>query len=395
MHLQFSENSQHSYFFSQPHQPFFVLAFINAIAIMFIFMLDYKGVITMDISSANYHAYGFIYLLFTPVFFGFLLTTFPKFSSTPELKPQQYMRIFSFYYVGSALFILGSIVTPVFTGIAMLIVLTGHFLGFLILKNIYTSSTQSDKFDMFWILLSMGLGVLSHVLFMTGIFFHIGMAGFASEIGIYLYLFLLTFSVAQRMVPFFSHSLAAKNPSLLKAILILLILHIIIEGFITNGSFVIDLVIGVLIMKEIRRWQLSFPEPNPLLFILHIGLYWTAIGFILGALTNFVMLFADIHFLSLDVHVLILGFVFTMFIGFGTRVTLGHSGNNMQADKLTIALFYLTQAVVITRILSSLIAALGWNFMILIELSATLWIVLFTVWSLRYFPVLIKGKKIT
>jgi len=40
MHLNFSETSESHYFFSQPHQPFFLLAFVNAIATMLIFMLS-------------------------------------------------------------------------------------------------------------------------------------------------------------------------------------------------------------------------------------------------------------------------------------------------------------------------------------------------------------------
>ena len=44
--MQFSEDSQHSYFFSQPHQPFFALAFINAIVTMLLFLLSYKSIIT-------------------------------------------------------------------------------------------------------------------------------------------------------------------------------------------------------------------------------------------------------------------------------------------------------------------------------------------------------------
>ena len=86
MHLQFSENSDNNYFFSQPHQPFFVLAFINAVVLMLIFMLTYKGVIHIAIASSNFHSYGLIFLLFTPAFLAFLFTTFPRFASTPVIE---------------------------------------------------------------------------------------------------------------------------------------------------------------------------------------------------------------------------------------------------------------------------------------------------------------------
>ncbi|HHD79602.1 MAG TPA: NnrS family protein [Epsilonproteobacteria bacterium] len=393
MHMNFSEDSQHSYFFSQPHQPFFILAFTNALAIMFIFMLSYKGILHMNISAIDYHAYGFIYLLFTPAFFGFLLTTFPRFASTPPIEKKQYMRVFDFYYIGSALVILGSIATPLFTAFGMLIVFLGHLKGTLILKNIYTSTQMEDKHDIFWILLAMSVGVGAHALLIIGSLLHIGMTGFATEIAIYLYLFMVAFSVAQRMVPFFSHCMVEKNHNLLKILFVLLTLHILIEGFVTNGSFLIDLLIGALLSKELLRWKLPFPNPNPLLWILHIALYWTGLAFILGGITNFITLLSNINFLALDIHVLVLGFVFTILIGFGTRVTLGHSGNRMQADRYTTFLFYWTQVVVLTRILTSIIAAFGWNFMVLFDITASAWLVMFVAWAVHFFAVLIYGKK--
>jgi len=394
MHMNFSEDAQENYFFSQPHQPFFVLAFINAIVTMFIFMLSFKGIIHMDITAIDYHAYSFIYLLFTPAFFGFLFTTFPRFASTPPIDKKVYMKVFTFYYIGSALVILGSLATPVFTGFGMLITFVGHAWGFLILNNIYIKTTMKDSHDIFWITLAMSIGVLAHALLIIGTLLHIGMTGFATEIAIYLYLFLLAFSVAQRMVPFFSHSIVEKNPLLLKVLFILLLLHILVEGFSINASFPIDLIIGALLLKEVLRWKLPFPNSNPLLWILHISVFWAGIAFILGGATNFITFMSGISFLALDIHVLLLGFVFTILIGFGTRVTLGHSGNMMHADKIVTYLFYWTQVVVLTRILTSLSTAFGWNFMILFDITATAWIIMFIAWSIRFLMVLVEGKKL-
>jgi len=395
MHMQFSEDAQHSYFFSQPHQPFFVLAFINALVTMFVFMLSYKGIINLAIAPTNFHSYGLIFLLFTPAFFAFLFTTFPRFSSTPAIEEKVYIRIFNFYYMGSVLFLLGSMISPIVSSMGMIVVFIGHILGMLILKKIYTETKLEDKDDLYWILLATQFGVLSHFIFILGQLFFPSFIGFAIEIGIYLFLFLLSFSVAQRMVPFFSHSMLAKNKNLLKYIMMLIVLHIIFEGFVTHSSFIVDLLLALLIGKELLRWKLPFPKNNPLLAILHISLYWVPFAFALAGVTNFLSLVSTVTFLALDIHVLALGFVFTILIGFGTRVTLGHSGNMMQADKWVRYLFYWTQVVVALRILVSFIAAFGWNFMVLFDISATVWIVMFVAWATRFFVVLIKGKKLT
>jgi len=395
MHMNFSEDSENNYFFSQPHQPFFVLAFVNAIVTMLIFLLSYKGILNIAISPSNFHAYGLIYLLFTPAFFAFLFTTFPRFASTPVIEKNSYMNVFSLYYLGSAIFVLGSIASPVLSAIGMIMVFTGHIMGMLILKNIYTITTMEDKHDIYWILLAMKFGVFAHFLYLFAQLFYMPVMGLSTEIAIYLYLFLLTFSVAQRMVPFFSHSMVGRNDHLLKVVFALLLFHIVLEGIYTHSSFIVDIALGLLIGKELLRWKLQFPNPNPLLWVLHTALYWVPIAFIVAGLTNFVSLMSGISFLALDIHLLTLGFVFTILIGFGTRVTIGHSGNMMQADKWTVRLFYWTQVIVGLRILVSLLAAFGWNFMILFDITATAWIVMFIAWGVRFFAVLINGKKLT
>ncbi|SFV52103.1 NnrS protein involved in response to NO [hydrothermal vent metagenome] len=394
MHMKFSEDSENSYFFSQPHQPFFVLAFINAVVIMFIFLLAYNGRINLAIPPSDFHAYGLTYLMFTPAFFAFLFTTFPRFSSTPVIEKKSYMRIFSFYYIGSVLFILGSIVSPILSVSGMLILLAGHLLGILILKNRYMLSPTEDKHDIFWILLAMVFGLVAHFLFIIGELFVGSFIGFSMEVSVYLYLFLLAFSVAQRMVPFFSHCMVERNDTLLRNVFLLLGLHILLEGIVTNSSFIVDLILAYIIAKELFRWQLPFPNPNPMLWILHLALYWIPVAFLFGAMSNFITLINGTDFLFLDIHILMLGFVFTILIGFGTRVTIGHSGNMMQAGLWEKILFNWTQVVVIIRLFTSMMAALGYNFLVLFDISVTVWLLMFILWAIRFFKLLIFGKKL-
>ena len=390
----FTEEAEESYLFSQPHQPFFLLAFVNAIVTMLIFMLSYKGVLHLGISPNTFHAYSMLYLIFTPAFTAFLFTTFPRFTSTPPIAKQIYMRVFSLFYLGAILFVLGSIVSPLLSHAGMFLLFAGHLYIFKILRGIYTSSQMPDNQDVFWIHIAMGMGVLSHFIYVLSSLFYAPATGLAIEIGIYLYLFMLTFTVAQRMVPFFSHCMFTKNMNLLKTVFVLLVAHVILEGIHTGLSFITDLLLAFLIGKEILNWKFPFPNPNPLLWILHLALYWVPVAFLFGAMTNLTSLFTATAFLQFDIHVLMLGFVLTILIGFGTRVTIGHSGNMMQAGMWEKVLFNWTQVVVVMRLFVSLAAAFGWNFMILFDISATAWMVMFILWGIRFFPVLIYGKKL-
>jgi uncharacterized protein involved in response to NO len=394
MHFKFSEDALGHYFFSQPHQPFFLLAFVNALFGMLIFMLSYQGIIHLDIDPQHFHGYSMLYLIFTPAFTAFLFTTFPRFSSTPPIEKEIYFRIFSLYYIGAILFILGSIVSVILSCFAMAILLVAHSMIFSILKNIYSQTTMPDTHDLFWILSAMGFGFLSHILYFAGSLFYTPLIGFATQTGIYLYLFLLTFSVAQRMVPFFSHCHYIRDDRFMKRVAILLGIHVLLETLFRHSSFAVDILLAFYIGREILRWELPFPNPNPMLWILHLALYWIPVAFIFAAMSNLTAMISGATFLSLDIHVLMLGFVFTILIGFGTRVTIGHSGNMMQATLWEKVLFNWTQVVVVMRLFVSVAAAFGWDFIVLFDISAIVWLIMFILWAVRFFTVLINGKKL-
>jgi len=395
INLKYVEELKKHFFFSQPHQPFFVLAFVNALISMFLFMLFFKGIIITDFSSRNYHAYSLIYLMFTPAFLAFLFTTFPRFSGVPSIPQKHYLPIFWLFLAGSILFVLGAIFSNAISILGMLVVFIAQIGAGNILLSIYNASPMYDdeKTDQYWILIAIATGVFAHFLFILS-------SGFPSlhtlsiQIAIYLYLFLVTFTVGQRMIPFFSHAPIEKHVERFRVIVGLLGLHVLLETIQPHSSFLADFLLAYLFGKELHRWKLPFPNPNPLIWILHIGLFWIPVSFFLSGVTNILSLSRGLNFLYLDIHTLMIGFIFTLMIGFGTRVTLGHSGNKMEADRLTTMLFYWTQVVVVVRILTSLALANGWDFFVFFDISITVWLVMFGIWGYRFFTVLIFGKQL-
>jgi len=381
---------KNSYFLSQPHQPFFVLAFVNAVVLMLVFMLSYKGILPLSVDITTFHAFGLIYLVFTPAFYAFLFTTFPKFLSTPVVLKSLYIKILSVYLLATLCFIFGAIVSPILYKIAMILTGFAFIYSFKTLFDIYKKSTVVNKHDPFWILIGASFGILGVVLFIATPFSTISI-----QVSIFLYLFVLAFSVAQRMIPFFSQCRFNKDQNFLKYIVALLIIHVILEIIGTNLSFGVDFILAIYIGKELIRWKLPFPNPNPMMWILHLALYWVPIAFLLSSISNGLELFYDISFLALGIHSLMLGFLLTVLIGFGTRVTLGHSGNTMFANKLTKYIFIWTQIVVVIRIITSLVAGLGFNFMVIFDISVTFWLILFLLWSWQFLKVLTHGKKLS
>ncbi len=371
-----------SYFLSQPHQPFFVLAVIDAILFMALFALSFSGSITFVINPIEFHSYSLIFLVFTPSFLGFLLTTFTRFSGMPPLQQKEYLRVFYPFLIASLLFLVGSFSSIYLIYIAKLFILFAQTYAIFIFYNIYKASPSPDKNDQFWIMIAFFFGIVANLFS----FFSLQLF---SQTAIYLYLILLSFTIAQRMVPFFSHRMIEKNKNLLFYLMILLLLKVISESLELQIGFLFSLLAGILIAKEIIRWRLPNSLNEPILWILHLAIFMLPIGFIIGAFSSLAELLFDKNFIALESHLLLLGFLNTILIGFGTRVTLGHSGNQMKIDNYTKTLFYLTQIVVYFRVLYSLSSS-----EILYFISVGLFIALYLFWTLKYLSVLLYGKRL-
>jgi uncharacterized protein involved in response to NO len=375
-----------NYFKSQPHQPFFALAVINAVLFMLLFMLSFKAVFTLSINPLTFHAYSLIFLVFTPAFLGFLLTTFPRFSQTPAILQKEYMGIFYALVAGMALFLVGSFFGGFWILLSKVAILLAQAYAMLIFFIIYKASPLKDKHDQFYIMLAWGSGIVSNILFM---FDSPATNGSAVLVGVYLYLVFLALSIAQRMVPFFTHVMVDRNQHLLKIVYLLFALFTILELLDLKIGFIALLLSGALLLKEMIRWKLPFNPKEPIIWILHIAIYWLPMALIFGGFAKLAELIFEKSFLSLHIHLVVLGFLTTILIGFGTRVTLGHSGNMMVIGKYTKIVFYLTQIVLYFRIIYSFSGS-----SMLFDITSALWMGLFLAWGYRYLPVLVSGKRL-
>jgi len=394
MHFSTQNLSKRDYFFSQPHQPFFTLGIINAIIFMLLFIPSYKGLFNID--SKFLHSYSMIFLVFTNFFFGFLYTTFPRFSGTMPIIPRKYLIVFLFNFLATFSFLVS-----IWLNIAFFITSLFMAVSFaLTLKEFYSiyKECKLPKKDQYWLIVAIGIGAISNILFLLSQIpcsckSHI-IYDTALNFGVYLYLIFLAFVVAFRMVPFFSHVMNwKKNEFLHIEIFSLFFLHTFLYNLYPKALFLVDLIAAILLMVELKKIKLPFPNKEPLLWILHLSVFWLVAALFLGSLIEFFEQFYNIYSFKLPIHLLALGFLTTILIGFGTRVTLGHSGNMLIVDKTTVYIFYFTQVVVIGRIIFSITAYFG-KITPFFDLSASLWIVLFVWWMAKYFKILAFGEKI-
>jgi len=386
---------QENYFLSQPHQPFFLAGVIWAVIVMIIFMLTYKILMKGDshtiLAPSMFHAYSLVFIVFTQFFIGFLYTTFSRFCQSQPVKKPYYIRTFFLFQVGSVLTSVGLFTSETLMLSGMGILFLGQAVFLYMLQRIFTSAQAELKDDPFWILTSIYIGTAAHAVWIMEIILDLDI--FALPFAFNLYLIFMTFSIAQRMVPFFSHSLVQKRSSFVATVFFALIVKSLADVF--NQEIieaVISLLLGLYIFFEVIRWKLSFSQAPNILKILHIALFWMPAALILGSFTQLSEIILQTGFSFADVHMLALGFLTTIIIGFGTRVTLGHSGQPPHADSATLKLFYLTQVVVVIRLIYSLVFGFDLPMLWLFDVSLSLWLILFIFWGWKFAPTLIKGK---
>jgi uncharacterized protein involved in response to NO len=83
-------------------------------------------------------------------------------------------------------------------------------------------------------------------------------------------------------------------------------------------------------------------------------------------------------------HALTIGFFSSMLLAMATRVTLGHAGQDLAADRLTLAAFAAIQAAAVLRVAADLVPASAAAGVLLAGALAML--AAFTAWFLRYAP---------
>ena len=387
-----------NYFLSQPHQPFFVFGLLWAIVSMVLFTLSHKGIITLALAENEFHLYSLAFIVFAQFFHGFLFTTFPRFCTSMTIPKEVYSRIVWLYQISAALFFIGSLLSEWIIFFAMLTLLFAHAMAIFTLYWIYKIGQSPLKQDPYWILVAHSIAIATHLFWVIAYGINLvwnfqGWFELIVPVIVNFFLVFLTLAVAQRMIPFFSHSQEPKTKYFVETVLGALIIKTLFVIFtFTVGEVVVSVLLALYLLREFLRWKLHPFHSPAIVWILHLALFWLPIAFFIGAITQMAEMIYKTDFLFAEIHLLVLGFLTTVLIGFGTRVTLGHSGQPPHADRISIALFWWTQVLVLGRFALSMDTAFGASHPWLFDAVVYGWILLFIFWGGRYGKTLVFGK---
>jgi uncharacterized protein involved in response to NO len=133
---------------------------------------------------------------------------------------------------------------------------------------------------------------------------------------------------------------------------------------------------------RLARWAGDATRAEPLLFILHVGYGWVVVG---AALLGLSILRTGVPVAS-AIHALTAGAIAVMILAVMPRVTLGHTGRGLTANRTTVAMFVLINVAAISRVCASWYTD---DLMILLGLSATCRIAAFGLFEIVYGPMLL------
>jgi uncharacterized protein involved in response to NO len=336
------------------------------------------------------------YGIFPFFIFGFLFTVYPRWMHGPEVAPRAYITAFALLGSGMVLFYAG-----LFTAHAVLVTgLSVYLTGWIVsLANLLAVYRRAATHGMHEPLLNGALaaGACGITGFIYAVIAHdANVLALARETGLWLFLTPVVFLVSHRMIPFFSQAVLMnymmRRPSWAPPLMFICVsAHAAFELVgLTPWRFLADVPLAVTALHLSWVWQFRRGFHARLLAMLHIAFLWLGIAMTLYSAQSLLLLTTGADWLGrAPLHALGIGFLTGMIVAMASRVTLGHSGRSLVADRITWAVLLGINLTAVVRIVAEFIpTAAAW----LNLAAALLWLAAFAPWGWHYLPMYLRPR---
>lgn len=392
-------NSVWRTFSAAPHRMMFLAGAVQGLAVIVWWLTELIGRHTAAwlppvwaIPAAWAHGFLMIYGFFPFFIFGFLMTVYPNWMNGAKVPPRRYVPAFLLLAGGVLLFYIGLLAGKGLLIVALALLLAGWGIASYALLDVLITARHPDKLHprITSVALGMGwLGILAYLLWLvTG---NALFALFSLKAGVWFLLLPIFFTVCHRMIPFFS-SRVLDNYQIVRPTVALGVMlacsygHGMLEILGWNAwLWLFDLPLLAQTLYLSWHWQLRRSFEVRLLAVLHVGFAWASVALALYAVQSLVLLGGAAMLGFAPLHALTIGLFGSMVLGMASRVTLGHSGAELEADSATWVLFWGFQLAALARIGGDLPLAgtAAGHFYLL---AAAVWLACFVPWFVKYAP---------
>ncbi len=366
-------------------RPFFLLAALAACAIVPVWLLVLFGYLQPHFpgDAAAWHAHEMLFGFAVAVIAGFLLTAVGNWTGRETLVGGKLLAL-------SGLWLLGRL-GPAFPRIAMVADLAFLPLLGVILARPLIATGNRRNFVM--------LGVLG-ALFAANLAMHLdalglaaaGTAHRAATVAVDV-IVLLCLLIGGRVIPMFTRNTTGEStltsPPALDAAAGGAMLVVTLVDVVRPGSTLAAVTSGIAATATLVRlgyWRSVRTLRHPLLWILHLGTAWIALG--LGLRTAPLLGIAVTG--SLATHALTVGAIGALTLGMMARVALGHTGRPLAPPRAMTAGFVFVTLAALVRVGGPLASPNLYAPALVV--SGALWTAAFAIYALAYTPILLRPR---
>ncbi|MBK5932612.1 uncharacterized protein involved in response to NO [Rhodovulum imhoffii] len=375
--------------FSFGFRPFFLFGALWAVLAMLLWLSTLSGALTLPtrFDPVSWHAHEFLFGYLGAVLAGFLLTAVPNWTGRFPIRGWPLAALFGLWVAGR-IAILTSATWP--DGIAAAIDLAFLLaLDALILREIVAGKNWHNLIVLALLAVFTLANALFHVEWMTdghaaqGVGLRLGIATAVMTIAV----------IGGRIIPSFTRNwLVRENnparpaPPMQRFDKLVLLVSIVLLALWVGqppGPFTTPglVVLGMLHLARLIRWQGHHTFREPLVWILHVSY-----GFIpAGALSIGLARMAGISATAAVQHLWMAGAIGAMTLAVMTRATLGHTGQNLTANRATLMIYLCLFGSVLARLCATALPELS-------HISGILWVAAFGGFVLTYGSLLLRPK---
>lgn len=385
-----------------PHRLPFLVGAVQMVALMGWWLLILSG-LHFDTAAPGggiipptlLHAPLLLYLFVPPLFFGFLLTVFPRWMGYPDLDKASYAPV-GIGYAAAAL--------VSWAGLALGndMVLTAAFL-LALLSSLWGSGAllmvalreRRDGKGPTWhgwsILAAMAFGLAGQAALLVFLAnpADADALSIANRIGLWAFLIPVFLTVCHRMVPFFAANVVQGYVRWRPDWLLVAFWGgtlLLLAG--TLGDYPIVAALGAVALAALTalmavRWWPRGAAPA-LLWVLILGFAWAPVGYALAALSHL-----GVPLGRAPEHALTIGFAGSLIVAMVTRVTQGHSGRPLELPAVGKFAFAGIQAAALARTIAAIRDESGpW-----LVTSAALFLIALAPWVVRNAAIYLSPRK--
>lgn len=372
-------------------RPFFLLAGLAGALTPPVFLAAYTGLIGADFGGpvTYWHGHEMIFGFVLAAVAGFLFTALANWTGRAPVRGATLGILVGLWLAGRAAMALAGVLPAALVAAVDLALLPA--LAVLVLRELIRGRNRRN----------MPFPVLLMVLFAANLLFHLERLGVAetARAGLYLAVHVIALLIAivgGRVVPAFTVAARRRagraadlsSPAWLERAAIAAVAAVAVAELADPGGVAagaLALAAALLLVGRLSGWRGLTTLDQPILWVLHLGYLWLAVGFAVKAAADLGGWLPP----SAALHALTAGAAGTMILGVMTRAALGHTGRPLATPPAIVVAYGLISIGAALRVAEPLLATPS---AMILTASALIWAAGFAIFTVVYWPILTRPR---